>query len=303
MGNSPSRPIVQESYGQEVPPGLRFSRERTMILASLFASRKLMCFPTPHSYERFLNNKRKIDIPANLEDGGLGIPLFEFKYDFFNVPFSSAPKFEIYKYTVIEKGQDYLIPADAKVICVSGGKQLIKSLFCEIWDKTFKGLRTGYEFVFQSQDGPQQFIMLKHHMRENFESTIGDWHVNWCSGFDSTHMDLVVLDPDMPFLFDDKETAAKKKALEKTQKKGMDDLPLWARFRFVSPGILPKLTTKQATLTIGEIDLETNPTEFGLAAIPWYSQIIACMSLLLAYRVERRRKRNNSNNQLNSTIF
>ena len=122
-----------------------------MVLASvMFKIRKIMCFPTQHSFELFKNNHRKIE--ANEE--GMGVPslVLEDPYFLTRVFKGDGVRYRIYKY-VVGKAKEPLPHQNCEVMAQAGDVVIYRMPFCEVYQSLNKGLRPGYKFVFHTPSG------------------------------------------------------------------------------------------------------------------------------------------------------
>ncbi|SCV02329.1 LANO_0F16776g1_1 [Lachancea nothofagi CBS 11611] len=302
MGNTPSRHVRLNDENPNVPPSLRFSRKREMVVATVFGkTRKYMCFSTQHSYERFVNSSRKINTERNLADDGLGVPIFEFEDPHaLNRVFSSdGVRFRVYKY-VLQQTSDPLPHPNSVVVKQNKSKIIYKMPFCEIHE-TARGTRSGFEYVFYTPEMNFLVRSKKHHGNLNTDSRLGDWNVRWL-GVSNGVYDLVVLPSSVPSLLEDKDIRKSKYASRSNTRETLSNAIVWAKLWDHGEPFLPKLTKKLATIQIGELSLETDAAAYGLCAIPWYSQVIACMAMVQVH-MQQEQRRNNGRNRGNTMNF
>ncbi|SCU88727.1 LAME_0E00936g1_1 [Lachancea meyersii CBS 8951] len=300
MGNNPSRPLYRENADPNVPPSLRFSRHRQMVIVTMFGKRrKYLCFSTPHSYDRFKAAGKKFGTPQNILDGGLGVPLFEFEdpYSLVRLVNGDNVRFRVSKF-VLQDAAATLPHSNCSVVCQDGKKAIYKMPFCEVTRSFGEGGRSAFEYVFYTPDGTTSVSTRKHRMCLDSDARLGEWNVGW-RRTSSENYDLVVLPPQARSLLDSREVRASKpsntKALER-------NAIVWAKFEDVGEPFLPKLTKKLAVVTVGEVDFETDATAYGLLGVPWFSQVIACMALVQCQWIQQEGRNNRKNRTLSNRM-
>ncbi|SCU94410.1 LAFA_0F21660g1_1 [Lachancea sp. 'fantastica'] len=292
MGNSPSKPINRNNNDPNIPPSLRFSRHRQMIISSVFSvHRRYLCFSTAHSYERFKNSGKKYGIPQNLQDEGLGVPLFEFEdpSTLTRLVNSSDGRFQISKFVFQSSSLPPPHP-ESTVVCQNQTHVIYKMPFC-IVTRIFSGSRSGFEFTFYTSDGNLVVQTLKHHLTIELDARLGDWNVGWRRTRLEDY-DLLVLPPQARSLLDPPEVSASKPGGSQSRQMYERNALVWAKYIDAGESFLPALSHKLAVLDIGEVDFETDATAYGLASIPWFSQVIACIALVQCQRIQERRRQN-----------
>lgn len=288
MGNSSSKPIVQPQYDSSIPPAFHFTRTRHMVIAC--SNREFHCFPTEHSYER-RKNTRKSGAPVTLDDGALGVPLLTLeRSNLFQRAFDSdAPYCRIYKY-MLQKSSEAPLNERCEMVHKSGELVLYKMPFCEVKKSWSRGLRTCYELSIWSVDGIQKLVMIEHRWGSDLDTKIGPWNVQWRQeGFES--FSLTTIPDEMPSLLDDEETIKRKK--QNKTKISDSKRYLCAKFSTTGKSHTLRSFAKLADLCVGEIDIETDAASYGLYSVPWYTQVTACMGLILTLvQMEKREDRN-----------
>ncbi|CEP62176.1 uncharacterized protein LALA0_S04e09560g [Lachancea lanzarotensis] len=292
MGSTPSRPLIRNNNDPNVPPSLRFSRHRQMILSSVFSvHRRYLCFSTAHSYERFKAAGKKYGTAQNLRDEGLGVPLFEFEDPsaLTRLTNSDIGRFQISKFVYQSTSQPPPHP-ESTVVCQNKTHVIYKMPFC-IVNRIYSGSRSGYEFSFYTPDGILTVKALKHHLSIELDALLGEWNVGWRrTRFED--YDLLVLPPQARSLLDPPEVSASKPSGSQSRQKYERNATLWAKYLDAGESFLPAMSKKLAVLEIGEVEFETDATAYGLASIPWFSQVIACMALVQCQRIQQTRRKN-----------
>ncbi|CUS24885.1 LAQU0S21e00650g1_1 [Lachancea quebecensis] len=288
MGSTPSKPITQHT--SDVPPSLRFCRERHMVLASVFyKTRSLMCFPTQHSFERFLSNSRKI----RAEDDGMGVPslVLEDPYLLSRVFKGDGVRYRIYKY-VLCSASDPLPHPSCSAVSQAGDRIIYKMPFCEVYKAVHAGMQPGYKLVFYTPDGSLNVDLIKHRMSFDMDSQLGEWDVKWVRKARSLLLpdkfELLVTGSSMS------PPGARGPAGPSATR--VPGTAVWARYKDTDTAFLPKITRKLASLDVGEIEIESNAASYGLEEIPWYTQVIACMSLVICSLQQDRKEKRRRNN-------
>ncbi|SCU99455.1 LADA_0H19878g1_1 [Lachancea dasiensis] len=300
MGNDISRPIVLKDHDPNVPPSLQFSRHRKMVIASVFSqTRKYLCFSTLHSYEKFKSAGRKVGTQQNLDDDGLGVPVFEFEdpYAISRMMKQDGVRFRIYKF-VLQSPLDPIPHPNSTVVCQDKQKVIYKIPFCEVC-RHYSGFRLSYSYTFFTPEGLVEVLAKKHKGVLDLDTRLGEWNVTWrhagCGNYD-----LVVLPSSAPSLLDDKEIRKNKARAGGGSDAHHKGAVVWAKYWGYREAFLPHFTRKLATLDVGEVPFETDAAEYGLRSIPWYSQVIACMAMVQCQvQQERSRRRNRNSSTVN----
>ncbi|SCV06158.1 LANO_0H23376g1_1 [Lachancea nothofagi CBS 11611] len=281
MGNSSSRPIICNEHDETVSPSLRFSRQREMVVASIFTNLStIMIFPSEHSFDRYKKSGRKIRIQSNLENDGLGVPLLECDDKFLSQTVSGAskPRYRIYKNVLQPEAQKPPHP-NCSIVCEDKTRAIYRMPFCEVY-KEIRGTRTSYRYVFYTPDGLQEVLLKRHRFSQNMDTRLGEWNVGWrLRG--SGDFDLKVIPANMPTLLEDKEIRKAKKA--SSTREDATDAILWAKYLENSGLSMPQMVRKRVSLHVGETSFETDAAAYGLIGVPWFSQVIACMGMVLCF--------------------
>lgn len=270
-----------------------------MVLASVFyKTRSLMCFPTQHSFEKFLSNSRKI----RAEDDGMGVPslVLEDPYLLSRVFKGDGVRYRIYKY-VLCSASDPLPHPSCSVVSQADDRIIYKMPFCEVYKAVHGGLQPGYRLVFYTPDGSLNVDLIKHHTSFDMDSQLGEWNVTWVRKARSLLLadkfELLVVGsvaPPPPTTAG-APGAHRLAAYAATRASGA---AVWARYKDTDTAFLPKITRKLASLNVGEIEIESNAASYGLDEIPWYTQVIACMSLVICTLQQDRKEKRRRNNSM-----
>ncbi|SCW00571.1 LAFE_0C07140g1_1 [Lachancea fermentati] len=289
MGNSSSKSTVKPQYKPDVPPAFRFSRERHMVLSA--NGNELQCFPTERSLEvcksALLSGSR-----LTLSPGALGVPLLGLERrgslpqgDGYDMPYCSIYKCVLQSSTEppSHKNSEILLRDDAQIV--------YKVPFCEVTKRTWsEGRRATYKMKVSTIDGIQIIEMAQHRWGYDLDTKLGSWNVQWHDkGFETVN--LITIPEGMPSFLDDDETRIRK--CKKKTKAPASEKYMCAKLVSTGKTYSPTVFATLAHLCVGEIDMEVDPHSYGLVNVPWYSQIIACMGLIVCnIQLERRNELN-----------
>lgn len=269
-----------------------FNSQRTMVFVAVLLAKGFYCFPSDISFKKFLDNKRKFD---NLDtNAGLGIPIFHIvslgivKTMFYR----KAPSLKIYKYVLINSEIEKP-PLDSELISENGSFKLYKFLFCSVFQAILDHYsRVEYKFVFHPANPtdcvPEELVMANHVQRRNTDTKINGVNLRWygttgfSSPFGSGNFKLLVLDDEMPSMMD-QQTSDEYDAYAKTHKsRQLGRLPIWAKYSDATGTIIPKKRTQRlAEFEIGESNPNNGVPSLGILDIPWESQALTCMCMVL----------------------
>lgn len=285
-----------------------FTSERNIPFVSILLTKGFFCFPSEQSFAKFLENKRKFD---KLDADGLGIPLFH------AVPLGvvktilhkNLPVVKIYKFVLLE--EDEPPPEHShELISTDGGRRLFKIEFCEVY-KRMGGInwsRVEHKFVFHTDDLEQHedrlftVKMVNHVQRRHTDTRFDDLNLRWygttgfASPFGSGNFKLLVLDDNMPCLTDQLTDEDYERALRSHPIRTLAQLPVWANYSDETGTILPKKrTVRLANFMIGESEnagnSESDTSANGIRSVPWATQVMTCMCMVLHDYESRKDKR------------
>lgn len=269
-----------------------FNSQRIMVLVTVLLAKGFYCFPSDLSFKKFLDNKRKFDhLDTNT---GLGIPIFHLvslnivKTMFYR----KAPSLKIYKYVLINSEIEKP-PLDAELISENGSYQLYKFLFCSVFQATLDHYsRVEYKFVFHPANPtdcvPDELTMANHVQRRHTDTKLNGLNLRWygttgfSSPFGSGNFKLLVLDDEMPSMMDQR-TSDEYDAYARTHKgRPLGRLPIWAKYSDATGSIIPKKRTQRlAEFEIGESNPDNSAASLGVFDIPWETQTLTCMCMVL----------------------
>ncbi|CEP62177.1 uncharacterized protein LALA0_S04e09582g [Lachancea lanzarotensis] len=283
MGNSPSKPLRGIKNDPNAPPSLRFTRKRQMVIPVAYGKRKeYLCFPTAHSYELFKARGKKFSTPENMQDEDLGVPLFEFKNLGPLERFGSSEneRYLISKFVCqsISQPPPYF---ESIVVCQSETHIIYKSPFCTVI-KAFKTSRCSYDFIFYTPNEMPPLRLVQHCSSVGLDTRLGDWDVSWRRTGKEDYELLVLLPP---------EESATIPGNHPNHNLFEPNAPVWAQYIDAEESFSHSMSGKFAVLNIGETDLESDSTAYGIASIPWFSLVIACMALVQCHRIQEYRHR------------
>lgn len=294
----------------------RFTTVRTLPFVSILLTKGFFCFPSEKSFKIFLDNKRKFD---NIDiETGLGIPLYQaISISVMKSMFSkSLPIMKIYKYVIIDSSIETPPESHEFVAQLNKGKEggmerdLYKYEFCTVYKKVVDHYkRVEHKFVFHDThvktQEPPVYTMLNHIERMNSDTKMNDLNLQWygttgfASPFGSNNIKLLVLDDNMASLCD-QYTMEEYDLYKKAQKtRPLGHLPVWAKYSDDNATILPKRRTlRLANFELGETDnpnITDTEASGGLFEIPWATEVLTCMSMVLHDYESRKDKRHGSN--------
>ncbi|QLG74154.1 hypothetical protein HG535_0G00390 [Zygotorulaspora mrakii] len=280
----------------------RFNAIRTMPLTSIVLSKGFFCFPSEASFMKYLDNKRKFN---ELETtSGLGIPLYHaLPLGVVKTLFSrNAPDIKIYKYVLINTEKEKP-PIDGTFISQNGSFVLYKYLFCAVYQNIlddYSRIETRMEFYKQHETDPsiEAVRMANYVQRRNTDAKLNGLNLRWygttgfASPFGSGNLKLFVLDDKMPSFVDQQTRKEYDEYSAKYNGRRLGQMPIWALYSDSSSTVIPKRRTlRLATLEIGE--LKNNDAAFseGILDIPWETEAVACMCMVLHEYESRKDKR------------
>lgn len=302
-----------------------FDNERVVPFVSVLLSRGFYAFASEESYKAYLGNKRKIekfDVQSEL-----GIPLFHALPS--NVVKSmfgsrSTPVMRIFKFIVVRTcdANDNEGSTRADVLDFAPqGSELVSELqgtpysvykyqFCTIFKAVdTKTGKVEHKFAFSklTSDVKDTVItenvnMTNYMQSRNADTNYAGLNLRWygstgfASPFGSNNIKLLVLDDSMPSYMTQDTLNDYEQARRGERLRPLGYLPVWARYSDDKVSVIPKKRTlRVATLDIKEQNRELssdNPnTAFGL---PWDTQVLTCMCMLLHEYESRKDKRHNA---------
>lgn len=302
----------------------RFDNERVVPFVSILLGRGFYSFDSEESYKAYLRNKRnleKVDVAT-----GLGMPMFHAVPS--NVVKSmfgskSVPVMKIYKYIVVRtktqeddcnKDDNILdfAPHEAEVEAVipNSPYSIYRYEFCTIYkDVKTKTGRVEHMFLFNKLSGDvkspltmEQVSMVNYMQMRNTDTNFRGLNLRWygstgfASPFGSNNIKLLVLDDSMPCYMDQRTVSEFEQASRGQRLRPLGYLPIWARYSDDKVTVLPKKRAlRVATLDIreqiNEIESDDPNTSYRL---PWETQVLTCMAMLLHEYESRKDKRHNA---------
>ncbi|AJT04591.1 hypothetical protein H828_YJM1478N00160 [Saccharomyces cerevisiae YJM1478] len=303
--------LQRQGYVNRAP---RFTSERAMPFVSVLLQRGFFAFPSEESLQLFLHNKRKLD---NIDPKtGLGLPLFHaISLNLVKSLFSdqNTPVMRIYKYVMIDSQCDKP-PLNSEVVSrINENVSIYKYEFCTILKKMEShnfSSRVEHDFIFHRKDEPDVHIpMINYNQRKNADTAIHGLNLRWygttslASPFGSNSINLLVLDDTMASYMNQQTIEEFDSYSRSRPTRPLGYLPVWARYTDDKVSVIPKKRTlRVATLYLQETDsfddgsslTSTNYTEMGsniIENVPWDSQILTCMCMLLHEYESRKEKR------------
>ncbi|CAI4051469.1 hypothetical protein SUVZ_14G1590 [Saccharomyces uvarum] len=296
----------------------RFTSERTMPFISILLQRGFFVFPSEESFQFFLHNKRKLD---NIDPKtGLGLPLFHaVSLNLVKSLFSNqnTPVMRIYKYAVIDS-QCGKPPLNSELVLeINTNISIYKFEFCTILKKLEShnfSSRVEHDFIFHINNEPDVHIpMINYNQRKNADTTVHGLNLRWygttslASPFGSNSINLLVLDDTMATYMNQQTIEEFDSYCRSRPTRPLGYLPVWARYTDDKVSIIPKKRSlRVATLYMQETDSlndgpnsatsipYTNESEINsniIDNIPWDSQVLTCMCMLLHEYESRKDKR------------
>ncbi|EDO16385.1 hypothetical protein Kpol_1051p35 [Vanderwaltozyma polyspora DSM 70294] len=299
----------------------RFNYQRKLPFISILLTKGFFCFPSEKSYRVFLENKRKFDF-VDVETG-MGIPLYQaISQNVMKSMFSrNDPVTKIYKYILINPDTDH-VPEKAELIAkLNTGEKTSRNLykfeFCSVYkDVVDHYKRIEHRFTFFRNDPknkePLIYTMVNHLERRNTDTQLDGLNLQWygttgfASPFGSNNFKLLVLDDNMPSMCDQK-TMEDYDAYSRSQRtRPLGHLPVWARYSDDNSYIPKKRTLRIANFEIGEVGnstLSENTSSEGIFDIPWDTEVLTCMAMVLHIYESRKDKRHGAASGLDATLL
>ncbi|QHS75751.1 uncharacterized protein SPAR_N01520 [Saccharomyces paradoxus] len=303
--------LQRQGYVNRAP---RFTSERAIPFISVLLQRGFFAFPSEESFQLFLHNKRKLD---NIDPKtGLGLPLFHaISLNLVKSLFSdqNTPVMRIYKYVMIDS-QCEKPPLNSEVISqINENVSIYKYEFCTILKKMEShnfSSRVEHVFIFHRKNEPDVHIpMINYNQRKNADTTVHGLNLRWygttslASPFGSNSINLLVLDDTMASYMNQRTIEEFDSYSRSRPTRPLGYLPVWARYTDDKVSVIPKKRTlRVATFYLQETDsfddgsslTSTNYSEMGsniIDNVPWDSQILTCMCMLLHEYESRKEKR------------
>ncbi|CCE63704.1 hypothetical protein TPHA_0F02220 [Tetrapisispora phaffii CBS 4417] len=162
-----------------------------------------------------------------------------------------------------------------------------------------------------SSDGEPKvysYSMFNHTERRNSDTKVGGLNLQWygttgfASPFGSSILKLLILDDNMASLCDQRTMEEYDNYRRHNRVRPLGYLPVWAKYSDAGATIIPKkLTLKLATLEIGESDrcnsgdnTDIHQSSVGIYGIPWETEVLTCMAMVLHEYESRKDKRHSS---------
>lgn len=296
----------------------QFTSVRNISFISILLTRGLFAFSSDLSYKQYLQNKRKFDLvdPSN----GLGVPLFHaISLNLVESIFrnKNEPVMKIYKYEIVNSIDIDNFP-NADTIYEGENFIIIKFLFCTIYRETMN-VATVQSTSQQSMD---QDLKIKHTLRfyndkstemfninnrRDIDTTLDTLPLRWfgfssfASPFGSNDIKLLILDDNTPNLVNDSNIQYTPNNPNSNAIRPLGYLPIWAKYSDAgsSLSISMRRTISMANLEIKETS--TNSNNLGIINIPWNTQELTCMCMLLHdYESRKERRHINSTSTINN---
>ncbi|KAL3232433.1 Uncharacterized protein RNJ44_04349 [Nakaseomyces bracarensis] len=307
----------------------RFDEERVVPFVSILLGRGFYSFNSEESYKAYLRNKRnleRVDIAS-----GLGIPMFHavpssvVKSMFGS---KSVPVMRVYKYIVVRtEASDStaasetttlpgaildFAPSEAILEATIPNSEfsIYKYEFCTIYkDVISKTGRVEHMFTFNRLTGDpkaplsmEQIPMVNYVQMRNTDTNYKGLNLRWygstglASPFGSNNIKLLVLDDSMPSYMENKSISEFEQASRGQRLRPLGYLPIWARYSDDKVTVLPKKRAiRVATLDIREEINEIDPNDPNtLYKVPWDTQVLTTMAMLLHEYESRKDKRHNA---------
>ncbi|KAK5780657.1 uncharacterized protein PWA37_003304 [Arxiozyma heterogenica] len=312
-----------------------FDSVRNIPLVSILLTRGLFAFSSDISYKTFLNNKRKLDQPASLDNGGIGVPLFHavtnnvIKSLLVSGKSKVEPVMKIFKYQIIDNNhtsslEDLELLPNYEIILQNNisNKFLIKYEFCQIFKSIDENNSLKIIHILKFHDG-KEIRMVNFSDKKDIDTVVDDFPLRWygfsgfASPFGSNDIKLLVLDDNMPSYMDNNtinsgvNNSHTNNANQLISSRPLRALPIWGRYSDTNVSMLPtKRTVKLANFKIKELSQATNAALYtdsdedstslsnGITMIPENTQILTCMCMLL-HEYESRKERRHKNNTAN----
>ncbi|SMN19819.1 similar to Saccharomyces cerevisiae YNL165W Putative protein of unknown function [Maudiozyma saulgeensis] len=302
----------------------QFDSIRNICFVSILLTKGFFAFSSQESYNQYLQNKRKFD-NVNPQTG-LGVPLFHaipvnLMKSIFRTN-KSEPIMKIFKYELVKLTDDIDAisnNANAQIILECPTYKIIKHLFCTIYreDSVNQSKRKTNSIKDSQLD---QESKIKHTLKFNDGSQVNMFNINgrrdidalldglplrwfgfssFASPFGSNDIKLLILDDNMPNLIEDDNSESINPDLSRQTNstnnviRPLGYLPVWAKYSDVGDSLLPtRRTMLLANLEIKEIaNGFQNP---GVIKIPYNTQVLTCMCMLLHDYESRKERRHNS---------
>ncbi|QLL35108.1 hypothetical protein HG536_0H04840 [Torulaspora globosa] len=275
---------LDNTVDENIPWPFEVNRKRNMPIAKFLGTDGYFLFPSENSYDVYKQNNNEI---GRLDAEGVGIPLLHISLEFPTLgnAVGNSPSLMVWKYILLHAGEAPP-PIDHKVVRCGSKWTLYKVPFCEIYRKWSFNYRE-YRFTFPYDRFPMTNLTLKRTVaNRDLYTYMGEvslrWHVPMPFLVDTDHYTLQILDDSVPNLLDDSVTTNRKKRL-KTDRKFIEI----ARYTREDRDMMPHRTSKRANLYIGEW---SSTTAYGIAEVPWTTQVLACHGLLIHYIEHQRRE-------------
>ncbi|EJS41992.1 YNL165W [Saccharomyces arboricola H-6] len=296
----------------------RFTSERIMPFVSILLQRGFFAFPSEESFQLFLHNKRKLD---NIDPKtGLGLPLFHaVSLNLVKSLFSNqnTPVMRVYKYVIIDSRYEKPPPNSEQISQIEENVSIYKFEFCtilKIMESHDFSSRVEHNFIFHRNNEPDIHIpMINYNQRKNADTTVHGLNLRWygttslASPFGSNNINLLVLDDTMASYMDQQTIEEYDSYCRSRPTRPLGYLPVWARYTDDKVSVIPKKRIlRVATFYMRETDLfedESGSTTTTAHAtynqtssniidkIPWDSQVLTCMCMLLHEYESRKEKR------------
>ena len=313
-----------------------FDVVRSIPLVSILLTRGLFAFSSDISYETFLTNKRKLDQPSLLYNGGIGVPLFHaltsnvIKSLFVSGKSKVEPVMKIFKYQIIHNTNMENLKSfpNYEIILQDNitDKILIKFEFCQIFKCIDDNNSLKIIHILKFYNG-KEIKMVNFSDKKDIDTNVEDLPLRWygfsgfASPFGSNDIKLLVLDDNMPSYMDNITVSNN---LNNTGTNNINQvisnrplrlLPVWGRYSDTNVSMIPtKRTAKLAYFKIKELaqtinvalhpdsNEGSNSISNGITMIPEATQILTCMCMLL-HEYESRKERRHKNNAINDESF
>ncbi|CCF56176.1 hypothetical protein KAFR_0A07420 [Kazachstania africana CBS 2517] len=273
-----------------------FNSVRKLPFISVLLTRGFFVFPSERSYQHFIKSKRKfnnVDLKTKI-----GIPLFHaVPSALIKTIFNSNKKdpiMKISKYDVLPVDQS--IPDNVEVVTETETYRVIRFEFCEILKANVNSLDGKIKHELKFFNGVT-IPMYNFKDKKDIDTIVDDLPLRWfgfssfASPFGTNDIKLLILDDNTPNYLDNVNLSNDDRNV-----RPLGHLPVWGKYSDDNMSVLPKRRTlRLASFEIQEFKVNSSEND-----IPWNTQALTCMCILL-HEYESRKERRHYNTNTTTT--
>lgn len=281
----------------------QFCSVRDVCFVSVLLTKGFFAFPSKQSYDVYIANKRRLDRVDPLT--GMGVPLFHaVPTNIMKSIFSNKTQtvLKIHKYELAKRGAP--LPGSAQIVHEAQEFVIAKYLFCTVTMEEVQHTASSpaaalnqeskikHTLKFHNTDGSYTTTeMFNINGRRDIDTSLDTLPLRWfgfssfASPFGSNDIKLLILDDNMPNLVESTPNTG-------SVPRPLGYLPVWAKYTDVDDSFLStKRSVYLANLEIKETTDATARENLGILNVPWNTQVLTCMCMLLHDYESRKERR------------